>query len=52
MQREGKAYLWDISNAAASLRDFTGGKDLAVYLQDEMLREEVAALLDEPDLSS
>ena len=41
MQREGKAYLWDISNAAASIRDFTGGKDLAVYLQDEMLRAAV-----------
>ncbi len=28
MQREAKAYLWDIANAAASIRAFTEGKDL------------------------
>jgi uncharacterized protein with HEPN domain len=34
MQREAKAYLWDIANAADSIRSFTAGKDLDAYLQD------------------
>ena len=34
MQREAKAYLWDIANAAASIRAFTEGKNLDAYLQD------------------
>jgi uncharacterized protein with HEPN domain len=33
MQREAKAYLWDIANAAASIRAFTAGKDLEAYLR-------------------
>jgi len=41
MQREAKAYLWDIANASASIRDFTDGKDLSAYLNDEMLRAAV-----------
>jgi uncharacterized protein with HEPN domain len=41
MQREAKAYLWDIANAAASIRAFTDGKDLDVYLKDDMLRAAV-----------
>jgi uncharacterized protein with HEPN domain len=41
MQREAKAYLWDIANAAESIRDFTAGKDLKAYLQDELLRAAV-----------
>jgi uncharacterized protein with HEPN domain len=41
MQREPKAYLWDIANAAVSIRAFTSGKDLAAYLNDEMLRAAV-----------
>ena len=41
MQREPKAYLWEIANAAASIRDFTAGKDLHAYQQDEMLRAAV-----------
>lgn len=41
MQREAKAYLWDIAKAAASIREFTAGKDLDVYLKDEMLRAAV-----------
>jgi uncharacterized protein with HEPN domain len=41
MQREAKAYLWDIANAAASIRVFTAGKDLNDYLKDEMLRAAV-----------
>jgi uncharacterized protein with HEPN domain len=41
MQREAKAYLWDIANAAASIHAFTDGKDLNVYQQDEMLRAAV-----------
>jgi uncharacterized protein with HEPN domain len=41
MQREAKAYLWDIANAAASIRAFTAGKELDDYLQDEMLRAAV-----------
>jgi uncharacterized protein with HEPN domain len=41
MQRDAKAYLWDIANAAASIRAFTSGKELNDYLQDEMLRAAV-----------
>jgi uncharacterized protein with HEPN domain len=41
MQREAKAYLWDIAGAAASIRAFTDGRDLNGYLQDEMLRAAV-----------
>ena len=41
MQREAKAYLWDIANAAASIRAFTAGKNLESYLSDEMLRAAV-----------
>lgn len=40
MQPDDKAYLWDIANAAASTRAFTG-RDLGAYLQDEMLRAAV-----------
>jgi uncharacterized protein with HEPN domain len=41
MQREAKAYLWDIANAAASIRTFTDDKNLEIYLNDEMLRAAV-----------
>jgi len=41
MQREAKAYLWDIANACASIRAFTFGRDLSAYLTDEMLRAAV-----------
>ena len=41
MQRDAKAYLWDIANAAASIRAFTSGKNVEVYLQDELLRAAV-----------
>jgi uncharacterized protein with HEPN domain len=41
MQREAKAYLWDIANAAASICAFTNGKDLNAYQQDELLRAAV-----------
>jgi uncharacterized protein with HEPN domain len=41
MQREPKAYLWDITHAADSIRAFTSGKDLSAYLNDEMLRAAV-----------
>jgi len=41
MQREAKAYLWDIANAAESIRAFTSNKELSDYLDDEMLRAAV-----------
>jgi uncharacterized protein with HEPN domain len=41
MQRDAKAYLWDIANAAAGIRAFTASKKLDDYLQDEMLRAAV-----------
>lgn len=41
MQREARAYLWDIARAAESIRDFTSGKSLDLYLHDEMLRAAV-----------
>jgi len=41
MQREAKAYLWDIANAAERIRAFTDGKDLNDYLHDELLRAAV-----------
>jgi uncharacterized protein with HEPN domain len=41
MQREAKAFLWDIANAASSIHAFATGKQLSDYLQDEMLRAAV-----------
>jgi uncharacterized protein with HEPN domain len=41
MQRDAKAYLWDIADAAASICAFTSGKDLNAYQQDELLRAAV-----------
>jgi uncharacterized protein with HEPN domain len=41
MQRDAKAFLWDIANASASIRTFTSDKDLNAYLKDEMLRAAV-----------
>lgn len=41
MQRDAKAYLWDIKNAADSIQSFTAGKDLGAYLQEELLRAAV-----------
>jgi uncharacterized protein with HEPN domain len=41
MQRDARAYLWDIADAAASIQAFTAGKDLSAYLEDEMLRAAV-----------
>ena len=41
MQRNAKAYLWDIDHAAISILAFTAGKDLNAYQQDELLRAAV-----------
>jgi uncharacterized protein with HEPN domain len=41
MQRDARAYLWDIENAAGSIRSFTAGKDLDANLKDELLRAAV-----------
>jgi uncharacterized protein with HEPN domain len=41
MQRDARAYLWDVANAAESIRAFTAGKDLDAYLQDDLLRAAV-----------
>jgi uncharacterized protein with HEPN domain len=41
MQREPKAYLWDIAQATTSIHTFTAGKSLADYLADELLRSAV-----------
>jgi uncharacterized protein with HEPN domain len=41
MQRESRAYLWDIAQAADSIRVFTEGKDLNTYLSDDLLRAAV-----------
>lgn len=41
MQRDARAYLWDIENAAGSIRSFTAGKDIDAYLEDELLRAAV-----------
>lgn len=41
MQREAKAYLWDIASACESIRSFTADKDLGIYLDNEMLRAAV-----------
>lgn len=41
MQRDAKAYLWDIANAAESIGAFTANKDLEAYLGDDLLRAAV-----------
>ena len=41
MQRDPKAYLWDVAAAADSVRAFTHGRTLDEYLSDELLRAAV-----------
>ena len=41
MQRDARAFLWDIAAAAESIRAFTENKTLADYMADEMLRSAV-----------
>jgi uncharacterized protein with HEPN domain len=41
MQREAKAYLWDIARAAESIQRFVAGKGLDDYVGDELLRAAV-----------
>jgi uncharacterized protein with HEPN domain len=41
MQRDARAYLWDIANASDNIRAFTAGKDLDAYLRDDLLRAAV-----------
>lgn len=41
MRRESRKYLHDMQRAARSLTEFTGGKILAHYQQEEMLRAAV-----------
>ena len=41
MQRDPKAFLWDIADAAASIRTFIAGKAFEDYLNDELLRSAV-----------
>ncbi len=41
MQRDVNAYLWDIADAAASIRSFIARKTFEDYLSDELLRSAV-----------
>jgi uncharacterized protein with HEPN domain len=41
MKRDPKVYLWDAKRAVDSINKFTGGKSLAQYVTDEMLRSAV-----------
>ena len=41
MQRDAKAYLWDIADAAERIHAFTQDKMLEDYLADEILRAAV-----------
>jgi len=41
MQRDQKAYLWDVLNSIDLIRQFVGGRTLADYSQDPMLRSAV-----------
>jgi uncharacterized protein with HEPN domain len=41
MQREAKAYLWDIADAAEKIRKFLSGKTESDYIGDELLRSAV-----------
>lgn len=41
MQRDAKAYLWDIARAAEGIQAFTQGRSLDHYVDDEMLRAAV-----------
>jgi uncharacterized protein with HEPN domain len=41
MQRDQKAYLWDILNSIDLIRQFVGSRNLADYSQDPMLRSAV-----------
>ena len=41
MERDPRAYLWDIQTAAGAILEFTSGKTLAEYLENRMLRSAV-----------
>ncbi len=41
MQRDQRAYLWDICNAAELIRNFVEGRTISDYKQDAMLRSAV-----------
>ena len=41
MQRDAKAYLWDIAQAAESIQRFVASKRLDDYVGDELLRAAV-----------
>ena len=40
------AYLWDMLDAARSVRDFTTGRSFQEYLRDQMLRRAVERSLE------
>ena len=41
MERDPRAYLWDMQAAAEAIVEFTAGKTLDDYLEDRMLRSAV-----------
>lgn len=41
MQREARAYLWDIECAASDIETFIAGKNESIYAEDGMLRAAV-----------
>ena len=41
MQRDARAYLWDIRQSADAIAKFTNGMDFKGYAQDELIRAAV-----------
>ncbi|WP_367025865.1 HepT-like ribonuclease domain-containing protein [Methylococcus sp. ANG] len=41
MERDSRAYLWDVREAAEAIMEFTANKSLQDYLDDRMLRSAV-----------
>ena len=41
MERDARAYLWDVQDSAAAITEFVGSKTIDDYLADRMLRSAV-----------
>ena len=41
MRRDPRAFLWDVREAALSIRSFTAGMDAAAYVANEMAQAAV-----------
>lgn len=41
MERDPRAFLWDVQQAAEAIREFIGGQEKAAYLENKLVRAAV-----------